>query len=201
MRALRLRDATELVTLGMFFYSLIYLVAWGSPSPLRRIFIRCFFDYANGTAFLTIAATPAEACLSCPIVRLYFTLFALSRWRLPGLRRSTLPDAVILKRFAIDFLVFCIFFWIKKVLYPIRLKFSVKKKKRFFWNFSHFGLQIKHVKFQKPYFFNIVYAPYKLANFFIIGGKRRAINMSGYLAHTQKFATQYSPPAKTFCRR
>ena len=152
MRALRLRDATELVTLGMFFYSLIYLVAWGSPSPLRRIFIRCFFDYANGTAFLTIAATPAEACLSCPIVRLCFTLFALSRWRLPGLRRSTLPDAVILKRFAIDFLVFCIFFWIKKVLYPIRLKFSVKKKKRFFGIFHTLDCKLSTLSSQNRIF-------------------------------------------------
>jgi hypothetical protein len=72
-------------------------------------------NYAKGIAFLTLAATPGVTDLSCPIARFCLMDFALRRWRLPGLLRSTLPEAVILKRLTMDFFVFCISRFVRKL--------------------------------------------------------------------------------------
>jgi len=85
-------------------------------------------DYAKGIDFLTLAAIPLATGLSCPEARFCFVVLDESRWRLPGLLRSTLPDAVILKRLAIDFLVFCISVR-NKVQHRIRFFLQVKNKK------------------------------------------------------------------------
>lgn len=62
----------------------------------------------KGRHFMRAAACPGATCLSRVARRLAFVLFAASRWRKPGVRRSIWPVPVILKRFATDFLVFCI---------------------------------------------------------------------------------------------
>ena len=53
------------------------------------------------------AACPGATCLSRLARRFAFVLLALSKCRNPGVRRIILPVAVILKRLATDFLVFC----------------------------------------------------------------------------------------------
>jgi len=49
----------------------------------------------------------AETSLSFEARRFCLFVFAESRWRKPGVRRISFPRAESLKRFATDFLVFC----------------------------------------------------------------------------------------------
>ena len=77
--------------------------------PFGLGFSLLFLLYAQGRAALTVRITPfVSTALSWPIERLCLTDFALSRWRFPATLRITLPLAETLKRFAMDFLVFCI---------------------------------------------------------------------------------------------
>jgi hypothetical protein len=61
----------------------------------------------NGRQRFRGAACPGATCLSRLARRFAFVLLALSKCRKPGVRRIILPVAVILKRLATDFLVFC----------------------------------------------------------------------------------------------
>src|SRR5882724_6073226 len=61
----------------------------------------------NGRQRLSGLAWPSATSLSREARRLDFVLFAASRWRKPGVRRTSLPVEVSLKRLATDFLVFC----------------------------------------------------------------------------------------------
>lgn len=62
----------------------------------------------NGRHCSNGAAWPGATSLSRVARRLDFVLFAPSRCRKPGVRRMSFPRAESLKRFATDFLVFCI---------------------------------------------------------------------------------------------
>lgn len=62
----------------------------------------------KGRHCIKAAACPGDTCLSRVARRLAFVLFADSKCLKPGVRRMSWPVAVSLKRFATDFLVFCI---------------------------------------------------------------------------------------------
>jgi hypothetical protein len=79
-----------------------------SASPSRSRFALKLqpLNQANGTARRTWAEKPAETALSPWDRRRAFVLLLRSMWAYPAVRRSTLPVAVNLNRFAIAFLVF-----------------------------------------------------------------------------------------------
>ena len=62
----------------------------------------------DGSVFIRAFPIPGATSLSFPFLRFCLVDLLDIIWRWPGERRKSLPVPVILKRFATDFLVFCL---------------------------------------------------------------------------------------------